>query len=90
MKTNRERHAWSVRSVTDHDGRRVITLLRTPNLSEGESQRTGIPTLNHKSGSKLQAEFAPEELSAFQPLIRAPRPARRRLTCQPALQLLNA
>ena len=79
-------HASRVRSVTDSDGKRLITLCRFPN-----SARTFLSArLRRKNTTKLPATFAPEELSAFQPLVRVPRPMRRRFTYPLALQLRNA
>jgi hypothetical protein len=78
--------SWSVRSVTDSDGRRLITLGRLPN-----GARTFLPVAPRRKGNlKLRATFAPESLSAFQPLIRRPRPLRRSLTYPSGLHLLNS
>jgi hypothetical protein len=79
-------NAWSVRSVTDSDGKRLITLCRFSN-----GARTFLSARPHGKGTvKLPTTFAAEELSAFQPLVRAPRPMRRRFTYPLAVQLRNA
>lgn len=86
MKMSPSKCAWSVRSVTDSDGKRLITLCRFPN-----GARTFLSAAPRRRGtSKLPTTFAPEELSAFQTLIRVHRPMRRRFTYPLTLQLLNA
>jgi hypothetical protein len=83
--TRRAQTSWSVRSATDSNGRRLITLGRLPN-----GARTLLSAPPRRKGSlKLRTNFAPESLSAFQPLIRVVRPLRRRFTYPPGLRLLN-
>jgi hypothetical protein len=85
MKAN-ENNNPHVCSVTDSDGKRLITLCLIPNGAR--TLLSANPRCEHTT--KLQTTFAPEELSAFQPLIRVPRSARRRFTHPLALQLRYA
>jgi len=82
----RARNAWLVRSVTDCDGRRAITLYRLPS-----GARTFLSAASRDKGIvRLETVFAPEDLSAFQPLTRVPRSTRRRHAPPSGLQPLNA
>jgi hypothetical protein len=47
------------------------------------------PVSRGKGALKLSVEFGQEEVSAFEPPIRHRVPARRRVSCQPKLQLLS-
>ena len=90
MKTSQHPCSRSLRSIINSDGRRVITLWRTSGLKGCQSRLMKLhPVGQRKGGSKLSVQFAPEEVSAFKLLIRHRLPARRRVSYQPKLQLLN-
>jgi hypothetical protein len=90
MKRNPPTCAWSVRSATDNQGRRIITLGRTPNVPAPAPRQAAPPTASLKNGLKLDASFAPEARSAFKPVVWVALPARFRAVCQARRELLNA
>jgi hypothetical protein len=76
--------------MTDGDGRRLITLSRSCDGHSAGLRQTKRPALRRKGSVRLHINFAPEEQSAIQPLLRVPRLPRRRYSYQqPVLQLAN-
>jgi len=66
VKTLPSRNAWTLQSVKDATGRRLLTVSRE--LPLPVSRRPSIR--RHKGGTKLAVTFATEELSGFKPAIR--------------------
>ncbi len=90
MKTNQPQTFWTVRSITNSDGRRAITLWRNPTLEAAQHPPVSNPTsVQPQPGLKLILELASEDLRALELFIRIRRPAKRRVSLPHKLQLLN-
>lgn len=90
MKTNNHPGPWALRSVTRNDGRRVITLWRTPSWCDDPRLNAKSPlTAQLRSRWKVSIRFAPADLSGFEVPIRRRPPARRRAPSKPKRQALN-
>jgi hypothetical protein len=90
MKPKQSLSSLSLRSAINGDGRRVITLWRT-SRPDGSPPRLvkHHPVGCGKGGLRLRVQFAPEQVSAFQPVIRHRLPPRRRLAYPPKLTFLS-
>src|ERR1035438_3247142 len=82
MKTNQHPGSWSLCSVINGNGKRVITLWRTAGLNGSQPRLKKIHGVGHrKAGSKLSVQFASEDMSAFEPRIRLRVPTRQCPRC---------
>lgn len=70
MKNTQLLHAWSLRSITSGDGRRLITLWRG---AEPESSKPNVAkafaAAHSKKAAKLSVKFTSEAASGFTPAI---------------------
>jgi hypothetical protein len=69
MKTNESPDSWSLRNAVNDDGMRVITLWRT-NHARFRPAKT-YPLDQQDDNLKVRVQFAPEQVSSFDPLIRS-------------------
>jgi hypothetical protein len=61
MKSNRPQFSWWLRSATHNDGRRVISLWRSPSVNCSQSSAVNSPRAVHlKAGVKLRVQFTRE------------------------------
>jgi len=79
MKITQPPSAWTLRSMTSNDGRRLITLWRgaEPEISRLSAVKP-FPVSRRKSAAKLSVKFGSEAGCAFTPVIQSARPAARR------------
>jgi hypothetical protein len=69
VKSNRPSFSWWLHNVTGGDGRRVITLWRSPSANLNASRAVNRPRAGHrKPGVKLRVQFARQEAAVVVPI----------------------
>ncbi len=68
MKPSQASSAWSLRSVTSVDGRRLITLWRGETTADKPATAKALPARS-KNATGIAVNFAAETASAFKPAI---------------------